>query len=139
MQAPLTLDDLPEDELHEEFICGTVGPGGQHVNRTATTVRLTLETTGCRLLTPEETERLLKMAGHQAVGTLLVIQARESRSLATNRRRAREKLLALLNAARKPPVPRRPTRPTKAAKARRLADKMRRSQLKTSRKRPDEG
>lgn len=134
MPNKLTLDDLPENELREEFICAAAGPGGQHVNRTATTVRLFFDTACTTLLSPEQGQRLLALAGHQAVDSQVIITAGESRSLAVNRGTARRKLLQLLNQAMVKPRPRRPTKISKAVKARRALAKTQHSRLKQSRR-----
>ena len=59
----ITAQDIPEDELREEFLCTAAGPGGQHVNRTANTVRLFFDPAASSLLTPGAQNRLKKAAG----------------------------------------------------------------------------
>lgn len=85
------------------------GPGGQHKNRTMTSVRL-----------------------HHLPSGLVVIGRRERsqrRNLADALRRLREKLERLLT----PPKPRKPTRPTSASRERRLEEKQRRGKRKRER------
>ena len=67
------------------------------------------------------------------VAGFLVVTAREERAQGVNRRRAVEKLSALLEGALKVPKLRKPTRPTAGSVRRRLAAKERRSMLKRSR------
>ena len=134
MAAPnsIAVQDIPEDELREEFICTAAGPGGQHVNRTANTVRLFFDPAVSSLLTPEAQNRLKKAAGADENG-LIVITCRETRSLTRNRERAREILAEMISRALVEPRKRKKTRPTRASKEKRLQDKSRRSQIKAGR------
>ncbi|MBR4665619.1 MAG: aminoacyl-tRNA hydrolase [Lentisphaeria bacterium] len=128
----VTAQDIPEDELREEFLCTAAGPGGQHVNRTANTVRLFFDPAASSLLTPGAQKRLKKAAGADENG-LIVITCRETRSLTRNRERAREILAEMISRALVEPRKRKKTRPTRASKEKRLQDKSRRSQIKAGR------
>ena len=128
----ITAQDIPEDELREEFLCTAAGPGGQHVNRTANTVRLFFDPAASSLLTPGAQKRLKNAAGADENG-LIVITCRETRSLTRNRTRAREILAEMINRALAEPRKRKKTRPTRASKEKRLQDKSRRSQIKAGR------
>jgi len=128
----ITAQDIPEDELREEFLCTAAGPGGQHVNRTANTVRLFFDPAASSLLAPGAQNRLKKTAGADENG-LIVITCRETRSLNRNRERAREILAEMINRALVEPRKRKKTRPTRASKEKRLQDKSRRSQIKAGR------
>ena len=134
MTAPssITAQDLPEDELREEFLCTAAGPGGQHVNRTANTVRLFFDPAVSSLLAPGAQKRLMKTAGADENG-LIVITCRETRSLTRNRTRAREILAEMISRALVEPRKRKKTGPTRAAREKRLQDKSRRSQIKAGR------
>jgi len=128
----ISLQDLPEDELREEFLCTASGPGGQHVNRTANTVRLFFDP-GCSvLLSPAARQRLIKIAGTDESGVVVVV-CRETRSLAQNRIRAREILTEMINRALVEPRKRKKTKPTRASREKRLQEKSRRSQIKAGR------
>ena len=131
-QRSISVQDLPEDELREEFLCTASGPGGQHVNRTANTVRLFFRPASFALLDPKAQMRLEKAAGKDENGDI-VITCRESRSLAQNRNRAREILVQLINQALIEPRKRKKTKPTRASREKRLQDKSRRSQIKAGR------
>lgn len=127
----ITSSDIPEDELREEFICTAAGPGGQHVNRTANTVRLFFDADRSSLLNEAAAARLRKLAG---IGEgPVVVTCRETRSLNQNRIRAREILAEWITRALVVPRKRKKTRPTRASREKRLQDKSRRSQLKAGR------
>lgn len=128
----ITVQDLPEDELREEFLCTASGPGGQHVNRTANTVRLFFDPAASALLSAGAQNRLKNAAGTDENG-LVVIVCRETRSLAQNRVRAREILTEMINRALIEPRKRRKTKPTRASREKRLQEKSRRSQIKAGR------
>ena len=127
------LPEIPEDFLREEFYRPASGPGGQHVNRTETGVRLRFFFRACPALSEGWKSRLAQAAGAGEDDESIVILSRRSRSLRQNREEAFRRLRELLNRTRRAPVPRRPTKPTKASKERRLASKARRSALKRSR------
>ena len=90
------------------------GPGGQHVNRTESAVRLT----------------------HLPSG--VVVTATENRSQIRNREVAFERLSHRLRALNRIPKPRKPTRVSRAAKQRRLDAKKRHAVIKRSRGRGHE-
>ena len=128
----ISVQDLPEDELREEFLCTAAGPGGQHVNRTANTVRLFFDPDASALLPPRARDRLKKAAETDENGWIM-ITCRETRSLARNRERAREILAEMINRALVEPRKRKKTKPTRASREKRLQDKSRRSQIKAGR------
>ncbi len=88
------------------------GPGGQHVNRTESAVRLT----------------------HLPSG--VVVTAADTRSQSRNREIAFNRLINRLRKLNAAPKPRRPTRRTREAEERRLAEKKRRGLMKRLRTRP---
>ena len=128
----ITAQDLPEDELREEFLCTASGPGGQHVNRTANTVRLFFDAEHSSLLNASARLRLTRLLPGDESG-FLVITCRETRSLAQNRVRAREILAEWINRAAVEPRKRKKTKPTRASREKRLQTKARRSQIKAAR------
>lgn len=127
----ITAADIPEDELREEFLCTASGPGGQHVNRTATAVRLFFDADRSSLLDAAAAARLKKIA--ESGDGPIVITCRETRSLAQNRTRAKEILAEWITKALVVPRKRKKTKPTRASREKRLQDKSRRSQLKAGR------
>lgn len=127
------LPEIPGEFLQEEFYRPASGPGGQHVNRTETGVRLRFFFQDCPVLTEGWKRRLAEAAGAGPEEDSIVILSRNSRSLKQNREEAFRRLQQLLRQTRRAPAPRRPTKPTRASKERRLASKSRRSALKRSR------
>ena len=128
----ITAAVLPEELLREEFLCTAAGPGGQHVNRTANTVRLYFDAEHSSLLSPGAVRRLKKISGCES-GRGIVVTCRETRSLAQNRTRAQEILAEWIDQALIEPRKRKKTKPTRASKEKRLQDKSRRSQIKAGR------
>jgi len=127
------LPEIPDEFLREEFYRPSSGPGGQHVNRTETGVRLRFYFRACPALSDGWKSRLAQAAGAGPDEDSIVILSRRSRSLRQNREEAFRRLRQLLDQTRRAPVPRRPTKPTRASKERRLASKSRHSALKRSR------
>lgn len=126
----------PEAELHEQFVLAG-GPGGQHVNRTASAVQLRFDVTASPGLSAEVKQRLLKLAGHRADARgVITIDARSHRSQYRNREEARKRLAELIERAHRRPKRRIPTKPSKGAKRRRLQGKRHRAGIKQARKPP---
>jgi ribosome-associated protein len=123
---------LPEDALEERFLAGT-GPGGQNVNKVATTVQMRLDVFALRLL-PAVYARLKELAGSRWTNEgEIVITAREHRSREANREEARARLAELVGKAHQLPAKRVKTRPTKSAKEKRMVGKAVRSEVKKGR------
>lgn len=129
---------IDEGELQEEFVRAS-GPGGQHVNKVATAVKLRFDVAHSPSLPQDVRHRLMRLAGRRITEEgELVIDARRFRSQERNRQDARERLAALIRKAAERPKPRRKTHPTAASKRRRLEDKRRRGAIKRSREKPHE-
>ncbi|MBM3599720.1 MAG: aminoacyl-tRNA hydrolase [Alphaproteobacteria bacterium] len=130
---------IDESEIIESFIRGA-GPGGQNVNKVATAVQLRFDVRRSPNLPSEVRARLESQAGRQLTRDgVLVLTARRHRTQEANRRDALERLIAMIQRAAVPPVPRRPTRPTAGSRRRRLETKRRRSTAKRLRSsRPSE-
>ncbi|MBN1953672.1 MAG: aminoacyl-tRNA hydrolase [Anaerolineae bacterium] len=123
-------------EIELSFI-RAVGPGGQHVNRSATAVQLRFDAAHSPSLPPGVRERLISLAGKQVTKEgVLIIEARRFRSQERNRQDALERLARLIRRAARQPKARRRTRPSRAAKERRLAGKRRRAEIKRWRQSP---
>lgn len=121
---------IQEEEIEERFVLAS-GPGGQHVNKTATAVELRFDARRSPSLSDDVAIRLLKLAGARATKEgVIVIVCDEHRSQKRNRETARERLIALIAEAAKRPKLRRATRPTAASREQRLAAKTRRSGVK---------
>lgn len=118
------------------------GPGGQHVNRSATKVELWWNVLTSPSLTEDQRTRLLSRLAtriDQAGFLRLVSGAR--RSQLQNREAALERFQDLVAAALTVPRRRKPTRPTRSSVERRIAQKKRRGSVKRDRRKPggDEG
>jgi len=124
---------IPVEELRIRFQTSS-GPGGQNVNKTATRAIVQFDVTRSPVLTePRRRMVLEKLANRINADGWLTVECEETRSQATNRKRALDRLVTLVRAATIPPKKRRPTKPSKGAVQRRLTQKSRRSEVKRGR------
>ena len=116
---------IDESEIQEYFVRAS-GPGGQNVNKVATTVQLRFDVSNSRSLPEEVRTRLISLAGNRITEDgILIIDARRFRTQSRNREDAIARLVELIrNAAQRPKI-RRKTRPTLTSKIRRLESKRR--------------
>jgi ribosome-associated protein len=130
---------IPLAELEVRAITGG-GPGGQHVNRSATRIAVQWNVRHSAALTDAQRAQLLaKLAGRLDGEGALRIVAGEYRSQQQNRRAALERLATLVSRALVVRPPRTATRPTRASVERRLSEKKRQGERKRDRRaRPDE-
>ncbi len=128
---------LQDDDpfLTETFYRPASGPGGQHLNKTSSGVRLQYDYTVSPLLPDDVKQRL----SDRLSGELLLVKEKGSRSLQKNRETARVRLTALILSAFTTPKKRRKTKATRASCEKRLAVKARRSAIKANRKPPVSG
>ena len=100
------------------------GPGGQHVNKTATRIELWWHPASSPSLSEEQRARVVARLASRldGAGWLRVVAANE-RSQLRNREAATRRFRAALAAALRVEKPRRKTKPSAGAKAARLADK----------------
>ena len=121
---------IDDSEIQEEFIRSS-GPGGQNVNKVATTVQLRFDVANSPSLPDQVRERLISLARSRITEDgVLIINARRFRTQGRNRQDAIERLAELIRRAAEKPRSRRKTRPTLASKMRRLEEKHRRAETK---------
>jgi ribosome-associated protein len=126
---------IPLSEIEIRAISGG-GPGGQHVNKSATRVAITWNVRTSRALRDDQRTRLLgKLASRLDQDGAMRIVAGEFRSQQQNRRAALERLQQLVQRALVVPRTRKPTKPTRGSVERRLDEKRRRSETKSERRR----
>jgi len=124
------LPSISAQDLQFHFVRGS-GPGGQNVNKVATTAQLRFDLAGTTSLSPAVKARLRILAGHRlsAEGALL-ISARNHRTQEGNRREALARLQGLIVRASIEPKTRHATRPTHGSQLRRMEHKSQRKRLK---------
>lgn len=122
---------IPAEELRETFTTSG-GPGGQHANRSATSVELRFDVGASDVFDEADRERIVARWG-----PVVTVVASDSRSQWRNRAIARQRLAERISEAMQPATPRRRTRPTRASKMQRIESKRRQSEKKRLRRRPD--
>ena len=121
---------IDESEIQEYFVRAS-GPGGQNVNKVATTVQLRFDVANSRSLPEEVRKRLISLAGNRVTEDgILIIDARRFRTQGRNREDATDRLVKLIRSAAQRPKIRRKTRPTLTSKIRRLESKRRGAESK---------
>jgi ribosome-associated protein len=111
------------------------GPGGQHVNTSASRVEVVWDVAGSRVLDDDQRERLLVRLRTRldSEGKLRLV-ASDRRSQLQNKESATERLREVVARALVVPKKRRKSAVPRAEKARRLEAKRRRSELKSKRR-----
>ena len=128
---------IPLEELHFQFSRSS-GPGGQHVNRTASQVELTFDVLGSPNLNEAQRARVLsKLKSYIDTRGVLHLTSQTTRSQHRNRAEVVERFTLLLQRALHVPKRRIPTKPSTAAEERRLAEKQRTRVTKQQRRRPE--
>ncbi len=133
------MDELVSRALalaEESYLAGT-GPGGQNVNKVATTVQLRLDVYAVGF-EPQVFHRLKALAGSRmtAKGEIL-LTARRYRTREANREDARARLTALIEQAQQAPKPRAKSRLNRVGKVQRLKGKKARGTVKANRGKVD--
>ena len=126
---------IPRDELTIRATRAG-GPGGQHVNTSATRIEVVWNVARTRALTEDQRRLVLsRLAPRVDAGGDLRVVAADSRSQRQNRTAAESRLAAIVARALVVPKRRRPTRPTAASVRQRLDAKRRRADTKQQRRR----
>jgi ribosome-associated protein len=127
---------IARDELVISF-ARSGGPGGQHVNTSATKVELRFDVAGSPSLNAEQKRRIsAALGGRMSDDGVLILHASEYRSQVRNREAAYARLHTLLSSAIRPPRPRSRSRVPGPSKRARLEAKRRRSERKQLRRSP---
>lgn len=121
---------IPQYELQESF-SASGGPGGQHANKAATRVELTLDITTSSAFNDSERQRVI-----DKLGEVVRVVADDERSQIRNRTLAAERMAGKLRGALHVQRRRRATKPTRGSQRRRLQAKSERSEVKQQRRRP---
>ena len=120
-------------EIAEEKFIASSGPGGQNVNKVATSVQLRVDVFQIGM-PPDAFERLKEIAGSKLTKSGdIVLTANEYRTQEQNREAARDRLVALLNEALTPPKKRKKSRVNRVGKVKRLKAKKARGEVKAKR------
>jgi len=113
------------------------GPGGQHVNKTASKVEVSFHIDNSEALTEDEKEQLtLQLSKRITLEGYLKLSSSETRSQHKNKELVIQRLLDLVKKNSKKPKPRKKTKPSKASVEKRLLKKKTQSIKKTNRKPP---
>ncbi len=111
------------------------GPGGQHVNTSATQVELLFDVTHSPSLNEAQRQRILSQLKNLIDQEgILHLTAQSERSQLRNREIVTEHFQAVLAGALRVPKKRKRTQPSAASKERRLQSKKRRGQIKQLRR-----
>jgi ribosome-associated protein len=138
-----TYQNIPVTErpFKKEFSFQTArssGPGGQHVNKTETKVELRFHIDNSQLLTEEEKDVLKKKLANRITNEgFLIITIQEYRSQFKNKQLAVELFLELLQKAFRKRKKRIPTKPTKSATEKRILEKKKTAEKKSTRGKPE--
>ena len=125
---------IPEEEVAITASRAS-GPGGQHVNKTATKVTLRFDLEGSPALTASQKTRIREALGRAVSRSGHIVLHEEShRSQAANRKRLLEKFAALLARSLAPRKKRIATTVSAAQKKKRLEEKRLRSRKKSARR-----
>jgi ribosome-associated protein len=125
---------INEKEIKEDFIRAS-GPGGQNINKVATSVHLRFDVYNSPSLPDDVRGRLVLLArGRINREGILIIKAGRFRTQDRNRQDAINRLIDLIRKASVIPKTRRRTRPTLSSRKRRMEEKRRRGDIKLARR-----
>lgn len=124
---------INESEVKIVFICSP-GPGGQNVNKLATTAQLRFNVKYSTSLPDDIRLRLVEKLGDKLTGEgEIVIKASRYRTQERNKHDAINRLISILKSAIFIPKKRKKTRPTRASSERRLSEKKLHGKIKSLR------
>ena len=111
------------------------GAGGQNVNKVASAVHLRFDVRAASLPEPIKTRLCARKDQRITAEGVIIIKAQRFRSQDRNREDALARLQALVDSATVVPPRRKPTRPSRGSQRRRIDGKVRRGQVKATRRR----
>jgi ribosome-associated protein len=121
---------IPASELDFRFSRAS-GPGGQHVQKSATRVELLFDVANSPSLSDEQRAQILKrLGGYVDTEGVLHLFSQSERSQWRNRQDVVERFQELLRQALRRRKRRKPTRPSASSQEKRIRKKKRRSQIK---------
>lgn len=125
---------IDENEVQYDFVRAS-GPGGQNVNKVASSVQLRFDVRNSPSLAPDVKERLIKLAGNRVTEDgILIIEAKRYRTQDQNRFDATQRLITWIQKALEKPKERKATRPSVTAKAARVGEKKKHGETKRIRR-----
>ena len=125
---------IDENEVQFDFVRAS-GPGGQNINKVASSVQLRFNVRNSSSLEPDVKERLIKLAGNRVTEDgILIIEAKRYRTQEQNRFDATQRLITWVQKALDKPKVRKATRPTITATAARVGDKKKHGEIKRIRR-----
>ena len=131
---------INQEELIKELDFRAVkssGPGGQHINKTASKVELYFDIAASSVLSEVQKERLLKTFSTRITkDQVLILQNGNSRSQHKNKEAVINQFLDMVKSGTKAPKVRKKTKPGKMAKLKRLREKKINAEKKQNRKNP---
>ncbi len=129
---------IPEAEVDLAY-ARSGGPGGQHVNRTASKVQLRWNLRDSRALSEAQRAWLtIRLASRLSTDGDLIVSSERHREQSRNVGDAVQRFAEILREGLKRPKRRKKTRPSRASKERRLKDKKRRGDQKRQRRDPSD-
>lgn len=129
---------ISDNEVSYQFVRSD-GPGGQHVNKVSTAVRLTFDIPSSSLPEPAK-EKMLQFNDRRITKNgQIVVKFSKYRSQKRNREAAEKALIDLIKKALHERKKRKRTRPSRLSRLKRLSNKKHRSALKDLRKKVDRG
>ena len=140
MKSDLIVDEqltIPADELIID-VARSSGPGGQHVNKSNTKVRVSLFIAGSSALSSEQKTQLFSTLGHRINRSgLLAVECDRARSQRKNMEDALNRLRLLIVQGLHVPKERKATAPSYGQRMKRLKAKKQRGAIKAQRRRKD--
>lgn len=133
--------NIKDRNLEKEFIYRTSrssGPGGQAVNKINTKVLIRFSVEESFILTEEEKSIIAEKLAHRINNDgYITVSSQKERSQLANKKRAANRLIEMIEKALTPKKVRKQTKKPKSLDEKRLSEKKKRSELKSSRKQTD--